>query len=149
MQRILALTFVAFVAAITFGMAVSGGSNVSVNGPVATLQVHSAVIVQASSTANSTGINGTSIWNTLWNDASGFLSTILKGFENLLSDIFGGIGASIEEVFQGWGYTLVQQTGIFAPVVMVAILSLSFFVLQMFAVLFSGEKDVEEEVEAA
>lgn len=146
-RSVLALIPVALVAVLTMGMAVHTGAPAS-GVSLTTIQLHTAVIVQTSSTS-STGVNGTCIWTTLWNDASGFLNTILKGFENLINGIFGGIGTSIQEVFQGWGYAVVQQTGIFAPVVIVAILALTFFVMQMFLPLYAGEKDVEEEVEAA
>lgn len=109
-------------------------------------EVHLAVIVQASST-NSTGINGSSIWQSLYQMAIGFANSILKGIESLISDILNGIGTSFTEVFQGWGFAVVSQTGIFAPLVMVAILTMTFFVLQMFMALYAGEKDVAEEVE--
>lgn len=150
MKKILALTLVAIVAALTFGMAVAPHTSTVTDGPVTLIHLRAAVVVQASSTnTNSSGVNGSSLWTTLYGDAVGFGNTILKGIETLLNDIFSGIGTSIQEVFQGWGYALVQQTGIFAPIVMVAILAMSFFVLQMFMALYAGEKDVEEEVEAA
>ena len=145
----MALVPIALLLVVTFGVTGMGTAVVHSQGTAPQLvEVHLAVIVQASSTnSNSTGINGSSIWQSLYQMAIGFANSILKGIEGLISDILNGIGTSFTEVFQGWGFAVVSQTGIFAPLVMVAILAMTFFVLQMFMALYAGEKDVAEEVE--
>ena len=150
MKRLaMALVPIALLLIVTFGVAGMGTAGEHTQGATPQLvEVHLSVIVQASSTSsNTTGINGSNIWQSLYQMAIGFGNSILKGIEGLISDILSGIGTSFTEVFQGWGFAVVSQTGIFAPLVMVAILAMTFFVLQMFMALYAGEKDVAEEVE--
>lgn len=115
-------------------------------------QVAASVVFQPAS-STSTNTTGTSIGMSLLNQFVTLFMTFFNGLLNdvlsLIGQIFGGIGQSISEIFMNWGFTVSGQSGIFAPVVMVLILSLSGAVAYAFLTIFGAEKDViqdEEEI---
>lgn len=113
-------------------------------------QVAASVVFQPASSTNTTGTSiGMSLLNQFVTLAMTFLNGLMNDVLSLIGQIFGGIGQSVSEIFMNWGFTVSGQSGIFAPLVMVLILSLSGAVAYAFLTIFGAEKDViqdEEEI---
>lgn len=82
------------------------------------------------------------MWSSLWNLGLGWLQGISNALLKMFSIITGGIGTSIGQVFQNWGYTVSGQTGIFAPIAVVAILGIAGLVGYLFVDFYGAEKDI-------
>lgn len=111
--------------------------------------IHADVIVTASTSTTVNFSNGNSIISGFLSPVLGFFQSILNGFSNLLNIILSGVGSSIAQIFSNWGYSVSGQSGIFAPIVMVAILGSAGAVVYLFLGFYGGEKDIvstEEEI---
>lgn len=104
--------------------------------------VHAAVQVTPMASTVSSGINGGNLTNSLLSPLIGFFHSILNSAEDLISTIFGGIGQSIAQIFSGWGYSVTGTAGVFAPIVMVAILGATGMIAYLFIDAYGAEKDV-------
>ena len=137
------LTFLGMISGATAGgMTTPGGA--TADAQVSSVGVNLVTDTSSTSTSTNWGSNLSSWFFGLFESAgSSLLHTFLGAINTLVSGIFG----SISEVFSNWGYSVSGQAGIFAPILVVAILGLSGLLLFAFFDLFGAEKD-EGEVEA-
>ena len=100
------------------------------------------LVLAATSSGSSSGINSAGIFNSIWTLINGFLASVIGDFETLINQVIVQMfGNSFVTIFSNWGYS-VSSEGIWAPFVGIVVLALTGYAVYAFLDLYGLERDV-------